>query len=51
MLDNFNTYDFNLDAYDNNNIFIMFFKIIVLFSICIYYVSYPIIFKINISTC
>jgi len=47
-VDNFNTYGFNLDLQNNNNIFIMFLGIIVHFSICIYNVSY-IIFKINIS--
>jgi len=45
----FNTYDFNLDLHNNKHIFIMFLRIFVHFSICIYHVSYPIIFKINIS--
>jgi len=37
-VDNFSTYDFNLDSYDNNHIFIVFLRIIVHFSICIYHV-------------
>jgi len=49
-VDNFSTYDFNLDSYDNNHIFIVFLRIIVHFSICIYHVTYLIIFKINVST-
>jgi len=49
MLKIFNIFDFNLNLYKNNHIFIMFFKKIVYFSICIYRVSCPIIFKSNIS--
>jgi len=44
----FSIYVFNLDSHYNNYIFIMLLKIIVYLSIYIYYVSYPIIYKIKI---
>jgi len=50
-VDNFDTYNFNLDSEDNNHIFIiMFLRINKHFSIDIYQISYPTILKINIST-
>jgi len=49
-VDNFSIYDFNLNSFNNNHIFIIFLKIIIHFSILIYHISYFIIFKMNGST-
>jgi len=48
-VDNFSTYNFNLDSHNNNHIFIMFLYIFNIHILCIY-VSYHIIFKIKVST-
>jgi len=51
FFNNFNMFNFNLVAHDNINIFIMFLKNVVYFLICIYHISYPPIFKTNVSLC
>jgi len=51
MLKILNIFDFNFDLYKNNHIFLMFFKKFVYFLICMYHISYPIIFKISVSAC